>query len=410
MSKVFSHLRDPATSLWFLALLALALRLAVAALTSGADYDITSYHLQAQSVLTHQNVYAVTDRYPYPPVWVWLAGLAQWTANVTGLPFVWLVKLPGILGDGLIVALLRRYQGVGAALFYALNPVSIVITAGHGQFDGLVLACVVAAWALWQRQPQRQTAWAALALGGAIALKGYPILLLPALLIKAPTHKHRVVLVGLALTPLVVCVLIYTAFFGLEPVMVSRVLGYVSPAAFGWALYGNSLLGLWPNGANLLLPTLSLITRIIVLALPLFLIWRRPTWPLERQWLAVFLGFYALAPGVSAQYLLWALPLLALLDLRAGISYTGFAFVALFFFYLYKHPGAVPWGPAIASSRPFYVWLVGYWIADLAWWGVCLRLFLRIFRQTDQTPHQDQGPLAGGDDHSLAETPLNRRA
>lgn len=364
-------------------MLALVVRLIVASLTTGADYDIISYHIQAQSVLTHHNIYAFTDRYPYPPVWVWLVALAQWIANTTGLPFVWLVRLPGIMGDVLIVTLLQRYKSNKAALFYAMNPVSILITAGHGQFDGLVMSLVVVAWVLWKKRYRGNAAWAALALGGAIALKGYPILLLPALLIGAPSNKQRVTCIGLALTPLLICMVVYTAVFGLEPMMISHVLGYQSPPLFGWSLYVNNLLPLlWPHSVILLLVLLFLwiATRFALLLFPILLAIRKLTWRLEYLWLVTLLSFYILAPGLSPQYLLWILPLLALVDLKKGFLYSSFSLAALLFFYLAYSPGAVPWGTALGQAMPPYIWLLGYWAANLVWWLSCAWLLLATFQ------------------------------
>jgi hypothetical protein len=388
MRKILQRAPE-STALWIL--LALALRLVVVALTTGAGYDITSYTIQAQSVLTHHNIYTFTDRYPYPPVWVWLVALAQWIANTTGLSFGGLARLPGIAGDVLIVALLQRAKGSKAALFYAVNPVSILITAGHGQFDGLVMALVVAAWVLWDTRQRRNAAWAALALGGAIALKGYPVLLLPALLVGAAGWKRRVLLTGLALAPLLVCVLVYSAFFGLEPAMISHVLGYQSPPILGWSLYFNNLLPrIWPasfiGGLLVLALFLTAVTRAALLLFPVLLAVRKPSWSLESLWLVTFLGFYLLAPGLSPQYLLWALPLLALVDLKKGVFYTAFSTPALVFLYLAEFPEAVPWGLALTAAAPNYIWLLSYWAANLVWWFACLSLLSRLLRAGQGVP------------------------
>lgn len=394
MRKVLLRASGPAAAFWMLLALALILRLVVVLLTSGAGYDIMSYSIQAESVFTHHNIYTFTDRYPYPPVWVWLVALAQWTANATGLPFDKLVRLPGIVGDALIVALLHRRKGNRAALFYALNPVSILITAGHGQFDGLVMALVVAAWALWDTRLRRSAAWAALALGGAIALKGFPAILLPALLIGIPTWKQRGVLTGLAMLPLLACMLIYSAFFGLEGVMISRVLGYQSPPILGWALYLNSVLPkILPAGADqgllLVALCLSVAARSAILLFPVLLALRKPAWSLESLWLATFLGFYALAPGLSPQYLLWALPLLALVDLKQGFLYTAFTAPTLVLVYLWGFPEAIPWGPALLSLTSPSIWRPAYWAANLVWWLACIWLLYRLSPKGKKLPDWD---------------------
>jgi hypothetical protein len=389
LEMILSGCRRIVTAFWFIALLALLVRLTVVLLTTGAEFDITSYHIQAQSVFAHQNVYSVTGRYPYPPVWIWLVALAQWAANATALPFVWLVKMPGILGDYLIVVLLQWKRGSWAALFHALNPVSILITAGHGQFDALVMALVIAAWVLWENRQRTSMAWAALALGGAIALKSYPILLLPALLIKVPSNKQQIVLAAWALAPLLASIAIYTALFGLEPAMVSHVLGYVSPPNLGWMLYAAGLIQvLWPAGSSVSIQALSVAARAAILLMTAWLVWRHRAWPLERLWLATLLGFYALAPGLSVQYPLWIVPLLALIDLKQGIRYSAYAFAAIGCLYISNFPGAVPWGAAFFSLLLPSSWLLAYWIANLSWWLSCLRLLRRILREDKSLPDQ----------------------
>lgn len=366
--------------------LALGLRLAVMLVTSGAVYDLTSYHLQARSVFEHRNVYLFTDRYPYPPVWVWLVSLAQWAANVTGLSFAWFVKAPGIVGDCLIVALLWRRAGGRAALFYACNPVSLLITAGHGQFDGLVMALVVAAWVMATGKQRRACYWAALALGGAIALKGYPLLFLPPLILSANSLRQRLGVIGLAALPLVVALVIYGSLFGWAPAMFSRVFGYSSYPYFGWALYVDVLLKHFlPAGSfNAFIVLLSILGRVALLLFAGWIIWRGRSWPLERVWLALVLAVYVLAPGIAAQYFLWALPLLAIVDRKRGTIYTLLSLLALVLFYLTQEPGAVPWGTALARVTPQSLWLSGYVLLNLPWWLMCLWLLRAVIRDAER--------------------------
>ena len=369
-----------------LVVLTLGLRLAVMLVTSGAAYDVTSYHLQAQSVFEHRNVYLFTDRYPYPPVWIWLASLAQWAANVTGFPFAWFVKAPGIMGDCLIVALLWRRADGWAALFYACNPVSLLITAGHGQFDGLVMSLVVAAWAIATGKQRRASYWAALALGGAIALKGYPLLFLPPLVVSANSLRQRLSIIGLAALPLVVALVVYGSLFGWAPAMFSRVPGYSSYPYFGWALYVDVLLRQFLSMAsfNAINALLSLAARAALLIVIGWFIWRGRRWPLERLWLALILAVYALAPGIAVQYFLWALPLLAIVDHKRGMIYTLLSFLAMILFYLTQEPGALPWGTALSHAAPKSLWLSGYVVMNLPWWLMCLWLLRTVIREAEQ--------------------------
>lgn len=357
---------------------------------------MASYHLQAQSAFLHRNVYLFTDRYPYPPVWVWLVALAQGLATLTTVPFVTVVKLPGILGDGLIVALLRQRLGTRAALFYALNPVALLISAGHGQFDGLVLASVVAAWVFWKAQ---RVTWAALALGIGIALKVYPVLLLPALVVSLPTGPRQLRLVLVAVLPVLLSMLLYTAIFGFTPAMLTHVLGYGGTQQFGWSayLFGLSRLAepLLPVFLLALLVTgLLLAGRVAVLCLPLLVLRLRPRRALELLWLVTFLGFMVVSPGISAQYLLWVVPLFALAEqVRWGWLYSVGAGLVLVCFYGTTHPGAIPGGAAL-HALPAVILQNSYLVANLAWWLLCLWLWRQTLkydhgRVTPETRRQD---------------------
>jgi hypothetical protein len=394
MQGLLMYLRRYSTSLGGLVLLALCLRLVVLFLTPGLEYDIASYHIQAQSVFAHRNIYLFTSRYPYPPVWVWWVALAQWLSETTALPFVWLVKVPAILGDSLIVALLYRYKSVGVAFFYAVNPISILVTAGHGQFDGLVIALAVLAWACWRSPNPAGVYWAALALGGAIALKGYPVLLLPALLLVIPSARRRLIAGALALAPLLVSFVVYSAFFGLEGAMISRLLIYNSPLDFGWSFYVPLFIdAFWPAAFPVVMLILALAARIALLLLAYLLPRRRPTWPLERLWLVILLGFYVLAPGVSAQYLLWVLPFLALLDLKQGWWYTAVSTLGTWIFYVATNPGAVPWGQNQQDLNPT-LWFQSFVVINLACWFFWLALWRRWIRSDKQVSGRSNSSAA----------------
>lgn len=379
---MLTSIRKLAASAWGMVSLALGIRLLVLLSTTGVEYDITSYHLQALSVLLHQNVYLFTGRYPYPPVWIWLVTLAQVGANATALPFVWLVKIPGIVGDCLIILLLQRHVSPKAARFYALNPIAILVTAGHGQFDGFVIGLAMLSWVFLRKARNADVNVAALTLGGAIALKGYPVLLFPALLKTIPQQRRRWLATILALLPLVIACLVYSLLFGFVKEMILNVLTHGSPTDFGWSLLTASLLKLFlPARVTQVMDLLGIITRAIIVLLACIFPWRWRWWPVERLWLVTLLSFYILSPGVSVQYLLWVLPLFAVVDRKLGWVFTVFSTLVALLFYLTVFPGAVPGGTLVSSFVPLYVWQTWYLAMDLVWWGICWHIFLTLVRQ-----------------------------
>lgn len=131
---------------------ALLIRLVVAYTDPGASYDIDSYRIQAQAVLNGQNIYEMTYRYPYPPVWMYMPAASWRLADWFPIPFYFWVKLPAIVADLLIGWLLASWpNSVGIknpnwrAALYLFNPIAILISAGHGQFDSIVILFVLLA-------------------------------------------------------------------------------------------------------------------------------------------------------------------------------------------------------------------------------------------------------------------------
>jgi hypothetical protein len=154
----------------------LAIRFALA-LTQGEVADTPNYHRVAAVLRSGGELYVDTPGlFPYPPVWNWVEVASLALAEKTGVPFVVWVKIPSILADAGIALLLGALAPVGRrALYasaYALNPVPILISGAHGQFDSVpILCCVVAVYAM---ERKRSAPLAALALTLGIALKSFP--------------------------------------------------------------------------------------------------------------------------------------------------------------------------------------------------------------------------------------------
>lgn len=357
--RVLSHLRQvmraplPSwltfSAMALLVVTSLFLHLQAAKTTTGALYDIDSYRFQAASVFQHRNVYIATERYPYPPVWVWIVASVQWIASTQHMRFDVLVKLPAILADLGIVILIYRYvrdrrgaclAALLAAALYALNPVAVLVTAGHGQFDALAIFFVLLALQLRGVNQDRRVVWSAIALGVAISLKGYPVLLLPYLVLTAPRGK-RLISGGLALAPLAACSLLYVALFGFTPLMVTRVLNYNGTGQFGWLalIQGTQYAALvTPDFASRASTISHALIVLFALVMPW---WRYRTQPATVAAL-IFLAFYAMTATMSVQYVIWALPFVVIAMPIGAIVYSVAAMVGAVAFYPGLYQSAIP--------------------------------------------------------------------
>ena len=107
--------------------------------TFGHNYDLNSDTVVAEIVDRGGNVYADTSRYNYAPMWFnILYGLNQ-LARHDQHTFHYLVTGFLSLVDVGIFYFLRRTFGKWAACLFFLNPISIIITGFHCQFDNLAI-------------------------------------------------------------------------------------------------------------------------------------------------------------------------------------------------------------------------------------------------------------------------------
>jgi hypothetical protein len=284
----------------------------------------------------------------------------------------------GLLTGGLLLGLLRALgRSPARILVYLWSPLLAFETAHAAHVDGLVLPLLVSAW--WARVRERD-GLVGLLLGLAMALKLYPILLLPALW--RPWHRQGRWRLPLAFAlGLGACYLPYVWTSG------PQVLGYL-PRYFGERFN----LGL----AGLLIPTLEYLgldpdlgvlalTLVVLAFLGLWMILRPPADGESALRRCVWLigVFTLLTQNLFSWYLLWLLPLAAifvrpgrLLGLRAdgwtgwwlfcglvGLSYT---------FFIHWEPVPTVLWVQFAPLYALLLWDAGrfMWRRRLDWQGV----------------------------------------
>jgi hypothetical protein len=123
--------------LWAVIVGGLAARLLVA--TRGFNYDMDSWKIVADITARGGNVYAETDRYNYGPVWFLMLHALDVVADHRQAVLRYLVAGVLSLADLGICLLLCRQASRRAGILFFLNPVSILITGFHCQFDNLAI-------------------------------------------------------------------------------------------------------------------------------------------------------------------------------------------------------------------------------------------------------------------------------
>lgn len=362
-------------------LAALVLRAVCLWATDRVVVDVLRYEKVATHLLdVSWNPYQAPRLYPYPPVWMWVEAGSLWLARATGASFALLVRLPVLAAELGLVALLGRMAGVRAAWLYALHPVALLVSACHGQFDALALLAVVLAI---RAQAERRLDAAALWLAAAIGLKSFPVLLLPAFLLATPGVRARVRLAALSTLPVALALL---PFAIADPGALRRELfGYGGVVDFGWiaVVRGLRLLqsGVLLRGEAAHWAGWVTAAKLAFLAAYAALLswwWRRGRAPgLATASLLILLAFLVLYGALSAQYLLWVVPLGVLLPSRAFVAYGAVSAAALVAFYLFLAPGVLlPAGAAVDRSAAGALWALGVaaqWAATSAWAALALR-------------------------------------
>jgi hypothetical protein len=393
-------------ALLILGLVALLLRLWVALGSAGASYDMESYRRVASTLWEGRALYgdpALLGRYPYFPAWAILASALKGLSMLTSLPDTLCFKIPGLLGDLGIVFLLFLimerlslkpllhsapkpfWQGrpFWAGLAYAANPVSILISAGHGQFDSLVLFFVLlAAWHFEFSQAPLSDFYSALSLSAAIALKTWPVFLLPFFMknLNSGLERRRYLLA--CLLPALLLLLPFALQGGWdatwmalnysgsqalslpEALRASFYAAQASPENFQAVAWGFKVLGLSCLGIFFAAYSLS-----------------AARFPLFPGLALGVLTLYVCAPAFAVQYLLWLLPLALLLPGRLALRHSAWALGLSLAFYSLFMPEAFLGGKAWAP-QPLPTWLVllwavanlGAWMAFAAEWNALWRL------------------------------------
>jgi uncharacterized membrane protein len=340
-------------------LLTLIVRLVPAWELRNPVHDIPTYIEMSDVILRGDNIYARETFFPYTP---FSQFIPAWIALLTGAVhwrFDFASKLPPILADAATTLLIFGYlrqrglplgPATGWSLAWALNPVSILVSAFQGNLIATVpfftLGAYVAAEAA-ERSPNRDllVAMSALLLGIGIAMRGYPVLLVPAFLVFC-TRTLREALAFTILGALA------TVSSSLPYLILARqsylreLLTYNGNTDFGWlsiirsiplVLHGGPAVGpfaSWIVDASK--PLFLLGYAAAALTFPYF---RRESF--GRALILGFVLFYALFTGLNAQYLVWVVSPGILLRERLALVYSAAATAALLSFYAIYHPAVL---------------------------------------------------------------------
>src|SRR5438270_6220103 len=173
-----------------LALVAMTLKLALAYNTIGTN-DAVFFYGFAKVLNEHglEWTYAHSRYFNHPPLTayflrgIFLVTEQQWCQDV-GIHFPFLLRLPGIIADFLVVLILLQFRKIDiqiptwALALFALSPVSVMVSGFHGNTDPvMVFPLTCAVWMCLRNRPILSGLFFALS----CQIKIVPLLLGPAL-------------------------------------------------------------------------------------------------------------------------------------------------------------------------------------------------------------------------------------
>ncbi len=358
VSRAPSRLTYPLLALTLIALLVRLLPMLL--LPVGAGYDIDSFQLVGDAFLNGEEVYtsAARGRHPYLPLQMYLIGATTFLSRVTPVPFVPWLKLPAVLADVLITVVIykafRRWgetenTAVFWALLYALNPISVLVSAYHGQFDAIPVLLLLLSWFTWQfgRHLKQSAAF----LGFAVLDKTWPILFLPVIFIRLPDNRRRLTYSLISLGIPLLFTAAYVFFFSSDPVpMLRRALTHSGvPGYWGYSalLYVPGSLWIDPDT---IIKAVAPYQRIALLLAGLFALWWTRKQSALDALLTVILSIFSVTLGMGIQWLLWPVAFAILAREKKWLKWYTTAGTLMLFTHLYGLH-MYPWADALFQEE-----------------------------------------------------------
>ncbi len=368
------------SSVLIAAAIALLFKIAIAFNTFGTNDTVEFYRFAAElkrNGLKETYLHQVSFNHP-PLVAHYLTAIYdldhQPLAQKNGITFPFLLRLPGIVADLVVVCALlalKKQQPqlripTWALLLLAISPVSLMVSSFHGNTDSvMVMFLVLAACQCVRNQP----IWCGIFFALSCQIKIVPLLCLPVFLFVWLERRQSL--------SFVLPLLLMTIALWSEPLVhyplayVRNVFGYGS----FWGLWGVTY---WLRqtgwsefsrasfyGFSVAQEIIVSLLKLIIMAAVMVLAWRRRKMTSGRALFAslayTWVIFFVLSPGIGAQYLVWAAPFILVLSPQLYAFFTAGSSLFLFFFYNIICRG-LPWYGGMSNGdfktdwAPWSIW------------------------------------------------------
>lgn len=355
----------------------LALRLLLAFTFYGTQ-DVAAWEQYSTFWQQGKSPYDPTKRFNYGPPWFWMISLTEYFRQFFNIPFSTAIKFPMILADLLTLfillkgcQLLKKNQVqtfVSLAVFF-LNPVSILSSGYHGQFDNIGTTFSLLAWYLYEARLRLSFALGTLSFAFAVAVKHFNILLTPVFMFYQNKLSKRILVMFAAPS---LFLLLITPYWLKDT-------QWVNEAVFQYNLHS----GYW-GWVGVICRTTSLLTGIDLIKsswfgwtdyfnYALYLSILVVSFFLARKYSLIdlivltFLIFYALTTQMAPQYSVWIIPFAALRPNRYFYTYSIMAGIQLTLFYYCHHHWVNHYPLLPIYSESFVIFRYLTWVVCVLW-------------------------------------------
>ena len=346
----------------------------------GHNFDMDSWQVVADIMAQGGNVYFETYRYKYGPIWFHILHLLDFLPSFSAnqvQSLHWKITAFLTLVDiGIFVFLFRHYSLIVATLFF-LNPISIIITGYHGQFDNLAVLMGFIAVLFLQKSAKNSDQFLGLFIMGLSLCVKHILFLFPLwLAFKEKNWSRKIVVIVVPYTIFLCSFLPYlnggqsTPIYGIDEGGISYVIGQTGliENVFLYQSFNNA--PFW----SIFTPesVLKIIPAILPFLLTLFVlgyIWRHKNYIDSVN--LYFISLVVFSSAVTNQYLVICTPSIATQWNWFYALYTAFSTVQLAADWPGLHIGFIQkilgWEGKLGRSELLYGFAIASLFLGLIW-------------------------------------------
>jgi len=344
------------------------------AMTVGHNFDFESYCIVGDLASNLHNVYANTPRYNYGPIFFCIQGLCYKISSISANPlltFRILIVTIITLGDLGITAFLYKKYSLKTALFFFLNPISIIITGYHNQFDNLAILLVLIATIFYNEDNKftKRDIYFILLMSASLTMKHIFFLLPLWILLKRGIPRLK--RIAYAVIPPIVFLLSFGPFIIGNQAALDGIIKNV----FLYRSFNNAPLLGWLYRIINLPNSMYIVVFFVIMSL-MGLYFRRET--INSQVLIYLLCLVSFSSAVANQYL--AIPLVALCVLSKKVKYV---YMLLIGYFLVQNADEFGWIIIPPDTLLGKFLLHGYEIACVILFIVIIDLIIATWKTKD---------------------------